>query len=278
MEKIIIATTTIPIIEIIGLIENIATLNLGYLTIAVTILIFLGGAFYLFNFKPLKDTLERQGDIVTDLEKEVKENLSSSKKEIREELNIFKDEQIKNIINIFEQKSDKLFSNIRTEIVNFEKEFTQKFDSFAEEKDTNLKTVILAEISNKVRELEKSLNLTIDTSKTEIKKDVIFLKSSIVSVQDDLKEIKRKARELEVFKYSLKGQMGAIYGSIDLLKDAIDENSWRIDSSLEDLYKEIIDYKLEGEVITRIEEQLIRLNDKPKYTPLVSKIRKKYQI
>ena len=96
-------------------------------------------------------------------------------------------------------------------------------------------------------------------------------------MQDYLKEVKRKIRELEVFKYSLKGQMGAIYGSIDLLKDAIDENSWNIGGTLEDLFKEIADCKLEGEIITRIEEQLIRLNDKPKYIPLVSKIRKKYQ-
>ena len=271
------ATTTISITEIANLIENLATLNLGYLGIAVTILIFLGGAFYLFNFKPLKDAFERQEKTLTDLEKEVKENLASSKKEIREELNIFKDEQVKTISNIFEQKSDKLLSDIQTKIANFEKEFIQKFDSFAEEKDVNLKTVILAEVSNKVRELEKSLSMAIDTSKTEIKKETTSLKSSLVSVQDDLKEVKRKARELEVFKYSLKGQMGAIYGSIDLLKDAIDENSWRIDGSLEDLYKEIADCKLEGEVITRIEEQLVRLNDKPKYNPLVSKIRKKYQ-
>ena len=107
---------------------------------------------------------------LTDLEKEIKENLSSSKKEIKEELNIFKDEQIKTVSNIFEQKADKLLSDIQTKIANFDKEFTQKFDSFAEEKDVSLKTVILAEVSNKVRELEKSLSFAIDTSKTEIKK------------------------------------------------------------------------------------------------------------
>ena len=271
------ATTTISITEIIGLIENLATLNLGYLGIAVTILVFLGGAFYLFNFKPLKDALERQEKTLSDLEKEVKENLSSSKKEIKEDLEVFKKEQSEDLSKFSKQRDDKLLADIQTKIANFEKEFTQKFDSFAEEKDANLKTIILAEVSNKVRELEKTLSAAISSSKSETEKEIASVKKLLTSLQDNLKEVKRKTRELEVFKYSQKGQMGAIYGSIDLLKEAIDEDSWRIDGSLEDLSKEIGDYKLEAEIITRIEEQLVRLDNKPKYAPLVAKIRKKYQ-
>ena len=271
------ATTTTSIIEIIGLIENLATLNLGYLGIAVTILLFLGGAFYLFNFKPLKDALGRQEKILTDLGKEVNENLSSSKKEIRDDLELFKKAQVEESYNFSKQRDDKLLADIQTKIVSFENEFTQKFNSFVEEKDANLKTIILAEVSNKVRDIEKTLSSTISISKSETEKEIASVKKTLASFQDNLKEIKRITRELEVFKYSQRGQMGAIYGSIDLLKDAIDENSWRIDGALEDLFKEIADYKLEGEIIIRIEEQLVRLNDKPKYTPLVLKIRKKYQ-
>ena len=271
------ATTTISITEIIDLIENLATLNLGYLGVAVTILVFLGGAFYLFNFKPLKDALERQEKTLSDLEKEVKENLSSSKKEIKEDLEVFKKEQGEDLSKFSKQRDDKLLADIQTKIANFEKEFTQKFDSFAEEKDANLKTIILAEVSNKVRELEKTLSAEISSSKSETEKEIASVKKLFASLQDNLKEVKRKTRELEVFKYSQKGQMGAIYGSIDLLEEAIDEDSWRIDGSLEDLNKEIEDYKLEAEVITRIEEQLVRLDNKPKYAPLVAKIRKKYQ-
>lgn len=271
------ATTTISITEIIGLIENLATLNLGYLGVAVTILVFLGGAFYLFNFKPLKDALERQEKTLSDLEKEVKENLSSSKKEIKEDLEVFKKEQEEDLSNFSKQRDDKLLSDIQTKIIGFEKEFTQKFDSFAEEKDSNLKTIILAEVSNKVRDLEKALSALISNSKSETEKNISSLKNTLASLQENLKEVKRKARELEVFKYSQRGQMGAIYGSVDLLKEAIDENSWRIDGSLEDLNKELEGVKLEGETITRIEEQLVRLDSKPKYSPLVAKIRKRYQ-
>lgn len=271
------ATSTIITSELVSLIESLATLNLGYLGISVTILLFLGGAFYLFNFKPIKDKLEQQEKTLNDLEKEIKENLSSSKKEIKEDIEKFKEEQNKALSDLIKQKDEKILSEIQTKIVSFEKDFTEKFDTFAEEKDENLKTVILAEVSNKVRDLEKSLTAVINTAKSELNKEVVSTKNKVSTLQDSLKEVKRKTRELEVFKYSQKGQMGAIYGSIYLLKEAIDEDSWRINGALEDLSREMDGVKLEGEIITRIEEQLVRLDNKPKYSPLVIKIRKHYQ-
>jgi len=270
-------TTTITIIEIASLMQNLATLNLAYLGIAVTILVLLGGAFYLFNFKPLKDSSERYEKILIELGKEVKENLTLSKIEIKEDLVNFKKEQEENTSNFIEQNSEKLLSDIQAKLSNFEKDFTQKFNSFAEEKDENLKTVILANVSDKERVLEKSLSSYIDKTKVELEKEITSLKGKLVLLQEDFKDLKRRTRELEVYKYSQKGQMGAIYGSIDLLEDAINENSWRIEGSLDDLFQEIGDISLEGELITRVEEQLTRLDDKPKYAPLVTKIRKKYQ-
>lgn len=272
------ATNTIVIPEIINLISNLATLNLGYLGIAVTILVFLGGAFYLFNFKPLKDNLEKQEKTIDGLKKEVEENLSSSKKEIKEELEEYKKNQDGVVLNLVTQRDDKLLADVQTKIAIFEKEFTQKFDSFVDEKDKNSKTVILAEVSDKIRELEKSLTTIVSSVKTENDKKNTNTEKSFSSLQNDFKELKRCNRKLEVFMYSQKGQMGAIYGSIDLLKDAIDENSWRIDSTLEDLNNEIKGIKLRGDIITRIEEQIVRLNDKPKYLPLVTKLRKHYQV
>ncbi|NQU77717.1 hypothetical protein HQ544_03395 [Candidatus Falkowbacteria bacterium] len=270
-------TTTVTIIEIADLMEKLATINIGYLGISVTILVLLGGAFYLFNVKPLKDSLGRQEKTLTDLGKEVNENLSSSKKEIKNDLEVFKDIQDENISDLAKQRDGKLLSDIQTKIVSFEKEFTQKFDSFAEEKDANLKTVILAEVGNKVRELEKTLSSTINNLKSETGKEIASVKELLSTLQNNLKEVNRRTRELEVFKYSQQGKMGAIYGSIELLKGAIDEGGWRIEGYLEDLNRELKDINLEGELITRIEEQLVRLVDKPKYSPLVVKIRKHYQ-
>ena len=49
--------------------------------------------------------------------------------------------------------SIKLILDIETKIAIFEKDFTEKFNTFATEKDTNLKTVLLAEF---VRDILKT--------------------------------------------------------------------------------------------------------------------------
>ena len=121
------------------------------------------------------------------------------------------------------------------------------------------------------------MNTAIIKVKSGSEEAAATVSKTVSSVQEDLKEVKRTMRKLEVFMYSQKGQMGAIYGSIDLLKDAIDENNWRINGALEDLNKELEGIKLDGEIITRIEKQLVRLDDKPEYSPLAAKIRKRYQ-
>lgn len=276
-------TTTTPIsienvtsIDIIDLVNNLVTINLGYLGIAVTILVVLGGAFYLFNFKPLKDGLKEQEGTLNALEKEVKENLSSSKDEIKEDLEIFKKEQEGSLSRLASERDGKILSDIKTQIVIFEKTFSEKFDSFAAEKDENLKKIILAEVNDKIRDLEKNITSIIKTSQSETETIIKSLQQSINNLQKNQKESSRKIRFLEVYKYSQEGKMGAIYGTIDLLGEAIDDNSWEIEGSLDDLYKEIKDHTLESDVITRIEEQLVKLDNEKKYDPLVKKIRDNY--
>lgn len=263
--------------EIIDFVNYISSINLGYLGLAITILVFLGGAFYLFNFKPLQDRLEKQEKIFDDLKKQLVDDVKTSQTNIKGELEDFKSTQTETVFNLVNQENNKLLSDIENKILTFEKEFTENFNSFTDQKDADQKAVILSEINNKIRELEKNLTAMVSVLKTENGKEVDDVKKSIFSLNTSFKELKRTNRILEVFMYSQKGQMGAIYGSIDLLKDAIDEDSWRIDGSLEDLNKEMSGVKLDGELITRIEEQLVRLKDKLKYLPLVDKIRKHYQ-
>lgn len=270
-------TSIVATPEVIDLINNLATLNLGYLGIAVTILVFFGGAFYLFNFKPIKDNLEKQERIINELKKEIEKNIISFKEKMEKDFDNFKNVQNDEISNLVTQRDEKLLSDIQTKIVTFEKDFTENFNSFADKKDVDLKVIILAETSGKIQILEKNIISLASKVKAENEKESSNVMRIISSLQSDLKELKRTNRILEVFMYSQKGQMGAIYGCIDLLRDAIDENTWRIGSSLEDLSKEIDGIKLEGEVITRIEEQLVRLSKMPKYSPLVAKIRKHYQ-
>lgn len=60
-----------------ALMQSLATTNLGYLGLCVTILLFAGGFFYLFNFKPLQDTIKKQEDELKAITKEINEKLES---------------------------------------------------------------------------------------------------------------------------------------------------------------------------------------------------------
>ena len=75
-------TSAITVADSINLITGVANASLGYLTVAVTILALLGTAFYIFNFRPLTKTLERQ-----------EERFRTSEKESTEAFLKFKDDQ-----------------------------------------------------------------------------------------------------------------------------------------------------------------------------------------
>lgn len=139
-----------------------------------------------------------------------------------------------------------------------------------------------------VRLEQKIENLAISIksqSTPDYSKDISMIKSDLVKKADksivpninDFKDLKRTVKELRIFVYAQKGQQGEILETIELLKEDIDENNWRIDGVLEDLEKTIQKIDLKPNLITDIEEQLCRLDDKPKYKFLVSKIRKHYQ-
>lgn len=82
----VVSTTVVNITDLINLSKDIAQLNLGYLGISVTILAILGGVFYLFQLKPLKDILNKQGETISDLKKEAGELLKSAEKKVGEHL------------------------------------------------------------------------------------------------------------------------------------------------------------------------------------------------
>ena len=116
-------------------------------------------------------------------------------------------------------------------------------------------------------------------------KDITSLKSDLSKKADKssvpdisaFKDIERAVKELKIFMYGEKKQMGEVMGLIELLKEDIDKDSWQIADVLEDLEKVVARMELKHDLITDIEEQLFRLDNKPKYNFLVSKIRKHYQ-
>jgi hypothetical protein len=135
------------------------------------------------------------------------------------------------------------------------------------------------------QKIENFINNTKIPSLLDYSKDIALLKSDLVKKADksnvpditNFKDLQRTVKEIKIFVYAQKGQKGEILETIELLKEDIDNNSWQIDGDLENLEKTIQKINLETDLITDIEEQLCRLDDKPKYKFLINKIRKHYQ-
>src|SRR3989344_5485663 len=227
----IIATSSMTASDIINAANNIATLNLGYLGISVTIIALLGGAFYLFNIKPFKETLERQEKSLVDLKKEIEENLSSSKGEIKDELKDFEKTHTNNISSLVQQKNEKLISDIHAKMAIFEKDFTEKFDSFATEKDANLKTVLSSEIISQLHTLEKSIRSEMDKTTKEINVQLSSAQNNISSMKSEIVNIKEDTVDLKIEDHLRKNQVGAMKGMIDKLNIRI-EKKWNVESEM----------------------------------------------
>jgi hypothetical protein len=204
---------------------------LGYLGISVTILALLGGAFYLFNVKPLKETLEQQQKVLEGLKKQVEDNLSSSKSELRKDLKDFEETNTKNISLLIQQKNEKLISDIQARIANFEKDFTEKFNTFATEKDNDLKTVVLAEFSNQLRVLEKSLNTEISKSIGDIGGKLSSIQDNFSSMKNEMSGMKEDLLDLKIEYHLKKNQIGAIRGMIDKFDITI-KKKWGVEGAL----------------------------------------------
>ncbi len=135
------------------------------------------------------------------------------------------------------------------------------------------------------KELEALKLSSKDTKQQNYSNDIASLKGELAKKADKssvpnntaIKDLRRSVKELNVFMHAQKGQMGELIGLIELLKEDIDEDSWRIEGVLEDLEKAIDGMNLKSDFITDIEEQVCRLESKPKYNFLVNKIRKHYQ-
>lgn len=293
----VISTSTIAAIDLVNLSKDIAQLNLGYLGISVAILGVLGGVFVYFNIKPFRDALEKQERTIEELKKEAKGLLALSADQSERVLENFKVDQSKIFNAAFEQHEEKLGLETASKIQEIEKVLSDKIESTAESKDLKLRDIILSEASNRLATLEKELTLGITTLKEEITKDVSQVKSANAGLKAAVKELSEKIKELQVYKFSKEGKMGAIIVSIELLQEAIDEYlkireilgkgdklldkqvfGYKIKMRLEGLIKEIGDYELEQEYISKISEQLKRLANEEVFAILVNQLKEKLRI
>jgi len=138
---------------------------------------------------------------------------------------------------------------------------------------------MISEMTHRMGTLEKNLLSVIKISKEDLEKNIVGASREINRLKSETKEIKTDVKELKVYKFGQKGQMGAIIYSIELLKEDIDEKDrfdWRIPSRLEDLKTNIKGCPLDPEYITQIEEQLARIEAEKKYNVLIKELREQY--
>lgn len=262
-----ISTSSVSLIDLINLTQDIAALNAVYLGISVgAILIFAGvllGAFSFFNLKPLQEKITKQEDKIDTQKKKIDQVLESSKTETEASLEVFKENYKKDVNELIIKNNEKNILETKSQITTAEKLFIEKIESISENKNIKLKEVILSETTNKISDTEKSLQ-----------KEVSSLKTSGDLMEQNIKNIERKIKELELEEFARKNQMGAIYRAIELLREDIDEkDQYNIPNSLEKLRGQIKGYRLSVSDITLIEAQLVRLDSEPKYKTQIKDVR-----
>ncbi len=241
--------------QLVEMTNHLASINAVYLGISVTILGFMAGALYLFNTRPLSEKLAKQEERLLEMEIEVRKNLSSSKTEIRSDLEKFKIENKDEVNSVIGQKHETLLSEVGTKIAVFESTFTKKFDVFASSKDEDLKMIILAELSNQIRNLEKSLNEKIDSQTSK-------LTSLIKSAQDVADSALKKANrfkvemlDLQIEYHNRKNQIGELGKMIEKLL-AANERGWGVDKVLIDIKNYILKDKMPDVYFTNLTDAL----------------------
>lgn len=253
------ATTSIAVSQLIGLSQNLATINLGYLGIAVTILVLLGGGTYFFSVKPFKDKIDKQEEEIKGLKKKIEDDLKDAKQNISDDLKMFKVNYTEELKTSSKQREEKVKSDFESKLATLDKDLFEKINITAKEKDDSLKEVILSEISSRILGLEKTLRTEIDGYKVQNDKDVALLKNKI---DFGLRELSITVKELEAFKYDQEGKQGGIIMLIDSLGDDIKYREYAVQYKLRDIKDKLPNYILSSELHIKLKNLLDSIKGK----------------
>lgn len=285
--------STISAIDLINFSKDIAQLNLGYLGISVAVLAALGGVFYYFNIRPLKETLEKQEKMIQELKQKAQDLLALSAEQSDDKLENFKVDQSESLNLAFEQQEEKLRLEMINKIQEIESRLSDRIEEVSESKDAKLREIILFEAGSYSDKLEKELTSKITAMKEDMINEASLSAATFITLKAAIKVLDEKVKELQVYKYSKEGQMGAIIFSIDLLKYSIDDYlslkekspdsdptifGWKVEYRLNELMREIGATALDNKYIVKIDEQLIRLVDETYFTALINQLKKKLEI
>jgi hypothetical protein len=253
------ATSTIAISEIISLTQNLASTNLAYLGISVTILVLLGGGSYLFSVKPFKDKLDKQEEELQKLKKEVQDNFEKSKSNLDINLKNFQASYSEQLNKLIEQKEKNITSNFESKLITLDKNLFEKINTTSKEKDDSLKEGLISEINKKDLELENKLSTSINTYKVENDKVIALLKNK---TESSLRELAMVVKELEAFKYDQEGKQGGIIKLIESLEDDIKYKDYAVKYKLDDIKDKLSKYELSPELYLTLKRLLDSIKGK----------------
>ena len=128
--------------DVVMMMQGVATLNLAYLGVCVTIILFAGGFTYIFNVKPLQDALKKQEEKLEILTKDVENKISqvslqfsdlviaqtreldSTRDTTKKEIDVLKETIIASVAKM-EVDVKELTANANQELINLKKNYQQ---------------------------------------------------------------------------------------------------------------------------------------------------------
>lgn len=225
------STNVISAIDLINLSKDLAQINLGYLSIAITILVILSGVFVYFNISPIKDALNKQEEKIDALKKEASGLLKSSEDMVDVYFENFRENQKKEIAESLVKNNEKIYLEIKNQIAVVEKAFFEKIEIVSEDKDKKLKAIILSETDNKINTIEKSIIMEITKLRTDFSEKVSSVNTKISSLEKGVFDIKRSLVDFEIENHLKKNQVGAMSKMIEKLEMDI-ERGWGSEDTL----------------------------------------------
>lgn len=187
-----ISTSSVTLLDLIKLTQDIASLNAVYLSISVGIILALGGAFYLFSLKPLQEKITRQEEQL-DLEKKkneekLKQIIESLKEAQKNSLDQI-DKSKKELTNIIENKISKEVNLIK-KMAN-----TEKLNSLWDKHylwGLGSTKVPQNELSVLIESLEKSIEYKMFVASPELHLDEIDITLNEIKREHPLSESDKK--------------------------------------------------------------------------------------
>ncbi len=235
------------------LISSLAQLNVAYLGVTLGALALILGGLYLFSISPLRETLKKQEKSLSDLKHRLTRKIEKIENETLKTIKLDFDHALENSKKVFQGVFRKDLDNTKNQIKDEKAELLKEVDNKIEKfKDSDISFVREALVNNEkiLRENEKALQERLDNLKTVLNKTNL-----------EISDLKYKVRELEAYKFSKEGRMGAIIAHVDLLETDLKDKRWRLEHRLNEIKGELFTTDIGSGLATKLRELLKQVTE-----------------